>query len=267
MSDEKLAFLDIPRDDKGRFAPKESDAAPPPMTLPLLEAEKEAAPPQPEPAPQAPPAPPAAPAAPPQTEPPGHIPIAALLDEREKRQKLERELAEYRRKQEEAARPAPTFDPIADPDGFTRSIQEQQAKLRQDTLFETSWLVAMQQHGEDAVQAAEKWLEDELAKNPGFYQTIVRQRHPYDFVVKQHKRSLSVAKLGEDDFETAARKWAEANGYSAAQPQPAPGAAAPIPQPGTPLPKPSIASVPSAGGSTPKVPMGPGTAFAGVFKS
>lgn len=258
MSDDKLSFLN--RDDHGRFAPKEPEPAP---TLPTLESEK---PPQQEPAPQVEQQP-AAPPPPKPEVPPGHVPLEALLDTREKAQRAQREAEEYRRKYEELTRkPSTPIDPIADPDGFYRSVEEQRAKDRQDTLFETSWLVAQQQHGEEAVQAAEKWLEQELQANPGLYQTIARQRHPYDFVVKQHKRSLSVAKLGEDDFETAARKWAESQGYSLQQQQQALDAAAPSPQ-RTAIPKPSLANAPSAGGAAPKIPVGSGVAFGRLFKS
>lgn len=266
--DDKLSFLDRPRDENGRFAPTKAEPAP--LELPQLEAEKE--PPQQEPAPQAQQT--VAPAAPPQTPtketpPPGYIPLEALLETREKAQKAAREAEEYRRKYEEATRkPAQPIDPIADPDGFYRSVEEQRAKDRQDTLFETSWLIAQQQHGEETVKAAEEWLQDELQRNPGLFQTIARQRHPYDFVVKQHKRSLTVAKLGDDDFETAARKWAESNGYAPQQQQqPALEAVPPTPQPRAPLPRPSLANAPSAGGSAPKIPVGDGVAFGAVFKS
>lgn len=261
MSDDKLSFLN--RDDAGRFAPKE-----PASELPQLESEK---PPQSEPAPQVQPEPvvPAAPPPPPKPEvPPGHVPLEALLDTREKAQRAQREVEEYKRELEALKRkPSTPIDPIADPDGFHRFVEEQRAKDRQDTLFETSWLVAQQQHGEEAVKAAEEWLKDELQSNPGLYQTIARQRHPYDFVVKQHKRSLSVAKLGEDDFETAARKWAESQGYSLQQQQAALDAATPSPQPRTAIPKPSLANAPSVGGAAPKIPVGDGVAFGRLFKS
>jgi hypothetical protein len=87
--------------------------------------------------------------------------------------------------------------------------------------------------------------------------------------VKQHKRSLSVAKLGEDDFETAARKWAEAQGYQLQQQQqPAIAeAVTPIPQQRAAIPRPSLANAPSAGGNAPKLPVGDGVAFGGLFKS
>lgn len=262
MSDDKLAFLDRPRDEQGRFAPTNSEPAAP--TLPTLESEKPL--PQQEPAPQAQPT--VDPAAPPQQAEKPEWHIAAVLDEREKRQKLQRELEEIKRKYEEkTAQPARVFDPIADPDGFTRSLEEQRAIDAQNQRLETSWLIAQMQHGEETVAAAEEWVKQELERNPGFFQLAVSQKHPFDFVVKQHKRSLEVAKLGEDDFATAAAKWAEANGYSKQQQQAIAEAAALSPQQRTPLPKPSLANAPSAGGAAPKIPIGPGVAFDRVFKS
>ena len=263
MSDDKLAFLDKPRDEAGRFAPSKQSAEPAPEPA-------ASAPEQPEPAPEAvqPPAPPQEPLAKPQP-PPGHVPLEALLETREKAQRHQREAEEYKRKFEELTRkPKPTIDPIADPDGFYRAVEEQRQADRQDTLFETSWLIAQQQHGEEAVKAADEWLAEELKNNPGLYQTIIRQRHPYDFVVKQHKRSLSVAKLGDDDFEVAAKKWAEANGYAPQSAQPeGSGVAGQFQQPRAPLPRPSLINAPSAGGGSLKVPTGPGAAFGAVFKS
>lgn len=269
MSDDKLAFLDRPRDDHGRFAPTKSEPAPAPVAT-------EAPPPsQPEPAPPAVAPEATAPAAPPQdpaatTRPdPGYVPIAALLDTREQAQKAKREAEEYKRKWEESQkRPAPIIDPIADPEGFARTWEERQTEERQKMLFETSFLVALQQHGNETVNAAEEWLKSELETNPGLLQTIMRQRHPYDFVVQQHKRSLNFAKLGDDDPETWFEKRAKELGYVKLDQQAAsvPSAAAPSPQQGTPLPRPSLASAPSVGGSAPKVPTGPGVAFETVFK-
>jgi hypothetical protein len=264
MSDDKLAFLDKPRDEAGRFAPSKQSAEPAPEPA-------ASAPEQHEPAAesvQAPP-PPQEPIAKPQP-PPGHVPLEALLETREKAQRHQREAEEYKRKFEELTRkPKPTIDPIADPDGFYRSVEEQRQADRQDTLFETSWLIAQQQHGEETVKAAEEWLAEELKNNPGLYQTITRQRHPYDFVVKQHKRTLSFAKLGEDDPETWFEKQAKERGYvKLDEQQPAgPSAATSSPQPRAPLPRPSLINAPSAGGGSLKVPTGPGAAFGAVFKS
>lgn len=261
MTEDKLAFLDQPRDDAGRFASKDN-------SQPAPEAEAPAAPPaSPEPPPQAPaqqateptPSQPSAP-------PPGYIPIAAVLDEREKRQKFEREFEEYKRKYEEATRKPPEpVDPITDPEAFNRSIEERLARARWDAITSVSYASANRVHGADKVKAAEEWLASELQQNPALYQQIQRQPDPYDFVVQQHQRTLRLSKIGDEDPEAWAMKWAEANGYVKASAPQAPVAGAPIPQT-APLPRPSLASAPSAASKAPQVPTGPGAAFEAVFK-
>ena len=103
--DDKMPFLERPRDDSGRFASKEAA----PVETPA---------PQPAPEPVAAPVEtPTPPAEPPATQnasvPPGYIPLAQALDEREKRQALQRELDDFRKKFEEATRkpPEPPIDP------------------------------------------------------------------------------------------------------------------------------------------------------------
>lgn len=272
MTDEdKLSFLDQPRDDNGRFASKaDTQPAPEPMATET---------------PPASPEPPAAPEAQPvevtpeassgqpsggNQPPPGYIPMAALLDERDKRQKYERELEQYRKQLEEARKappPAP-IDPITDPEGFEASINQRLEKARWDAITSVSHQMANRHHGAEKVKAAEEWLAGELQTNPHLWQTIQRQVDPYDFVVQQHQRTLRLAKIGDDDPESWAAKWAEQNGYVKAdqQHQAASGGATPSPTQ-TPLPKPSLATARSAGGTAPRVPMGPGSAFDGVFKS
>jgi hypothetical protein len=261
MTEDKLSFL---RDEQGRFAPKED-------TQPAPEANS-APPASPEPPPQAPapdsqtPAP-VQPVSGPVQPPPGYIPMAAVLDEREKRQRLERELEEVRRKVEAAEKPQAPIDPIADPDGFNRQLEMQRAKDRWEIITSLSHATATRQHGAEKVRAAEEWLAGELQSNPHFWTTVQRQVDPYDFVVQQHQRFMRLSKIGDDDPEAWAQKWAEANGYIKAPTQAVnAGTSAPSPQ-STPLPRPSLASAPSAGGKGPSVPVGPGEAFNAVFRN
>lgn len=261
MTEEKLSFLDQPRDETGRFASKQDsqpvDDSPPPAPEPPA-AEQPA--PIPEPAPSQP-------ASAPVQPPPGYIPMAAVLDEREKRQAAQREAEEFRRKYEEATRKPPQpLDPIADPEAFDRQLNERIERVRWDAITNASLVAATRHHGPEKVKAAEEWLQSELQSNPALWQTIQRQPDPYDFVVSQHQRTLRLQKIGDEDPESWAQKWAEANGYIKAgtqQPQSA-GVAGPSPNPT--LPRPSLASAPSAGGKSPTVPVGPGEAFNAVFK-
>ena len=192
--------------------------------------------------------------------------MAALLDERDKRQKFERELEQMRQQSEEAnRRPPQPIDPIADPEAFERSFNDRLNQARWDAVTTVSHAAAQRQHGAEKVKEAEEWLGNELRNNPHLWQTIQRQSDPYDFVVQQHQRTLRLSKIGDEDPEAWAQKWAEANGYTRAQQAQLAGGAAPIPST-TPLPRPSLASAPSAGGKSPSVPAGPGSAFDAVFK-
>ncbi len=258
--DDKLSFLDQPRDDTGRFASKQDSQPaevqppapePPAVTQPAME---------PEPAQSQPSGAPVQPQH-------GYIPIAAVLDEREKRQRFERENEELRRKYEEATRrPQQPLDPIADPEAFERSLNERIERVRWDAITNASLVAATRHHGADKVKAAEEWLQSELQQNPGIWQQIQRQPDPYDYVVSQHQRTLRLQKIGDDDPDAYAQKWAEANGYvKAGTQQPQSAGVTGHPQPST-LPRPSLASAPSAGGKTSNVPVGPGEAFNAVFK-
>lgn len=261
--DDKLSFLD--RDDKGRFTSKEPKEETP--TAPVDPAPVTASP-EPPKAPEPTPVPPAEPAAPAQPSiPPGYVPLAAQLDEREKRQALQRELDDYKRKLEEATKKPVELDAISDPDGFKNHFDQQIARTKWDTLTTLSRTWAVKAHGEETVKAAEEAIKAEVERNPGFFQTIERQPDPYDFGVSWHKRQQAIAKLGDKDPDTWFEEQAKARGYVLATPQPANGVApaAPAPATPTPLPRPSLASAPAAGGTTPKVATGPGAAFGGVF--
>ncbi len=264
MTEDKLAFLDQPRDDAGRFASKSEDSQPAPMTSEPPVSEPPAVT---QPVQEAPTTEPtlSQPASAPVQPPAGYIPIAAVLDEREKRQKFERELEEYKRREAEAQRkPQQPLDPLADPEAFERQLNERIERVRWDAITNASLVAAVRHHGQEKVKAAEEWLQQELQNNPAIWQSIQRQPDPYDFVVTQHQRTLRIAKLGDEDPEAFAQKWAEANGYVKAGQAQAAGVASPSPQPA--LPRPSLASAPSAGGKAPNVPVGPGEAFNAVFK-
>ena len=242
-------FVDRPRDDQGRFAKQDEPA--PADHAPAPQAEPQPAPPQ-----SADP-PPVTPA-PEQPQPQdAEWRMKALLDERDKRQALERRLEERERKlQEYEARqtPQPELDPITDPEGWKQSIVAQTRREIQNSMFAQSEVFAAQQHGQETVTAAMQWLGSQLQQDPSLWSKIEGNPHPADFVVKLHKRSQSYAKLGDKDPEDFAREWALANRETLLQQFAQPGAPAgsPSPQsPRAPLPRPSIASAPAAA-PTPK---------------
>lgn len=209
------------------------------------------------------------PAAEPSTPPPGYIPLAAILDEREKRQAAERERDEFKRKVEEAAKqPEVAIDPITDTDAWVAKQNARIEKLEQDLTWKDAQRRAVRDFGADTVKAAFEALTTELQTNPAFYQTVERQSEPYEFVVKWHKRQQILAKMGDDDPDTYAEKLAKEKGWIIPE-RGSDGkfvAASPAPATPTPLPKPSLASAPAASGNAPKTPVGEGVAFGAVFK-
>jgi hypothetical protein len=223
-----------PRDEGGRFATKQADA--------ITQPEVVTAPAVTPPAPLAPVEP-----AKPQGEG-GHIPINALLDERDKRQKAERRIAELEAQHQPRNIPSVTDDPEA-------FAQHQQLLIQQtatNTRFETSELVARQQHGDEPVQKAMDWAMQRSQESPAFAAEYLKQKHPIDWAVRQQKRHALLDEIGDDPEAYRAKLRAElaaSNGATDPTPPTIPVPASPQPAaPKPPPPRPSLASAPTAGG-------------------
>lgn len=224
-----------PRDESGKFAAKQTEAVPPVVAPAVVET----------PAPAT-----HAPVEPPKAEP-GHVPISALLDEREKRQKFERELNELR-----AQRQRPETPPnLQTPEEIAAYVQREAANAAWSAKAEFSENTAREKHGDELVDAAIQWglarCEAEKAQL-GFSPFAVeqmRQRNPIDWVIRQHKRDALLTEIGDDPEAYKAKLRAELAASAATSPASTASAAAP-PQPAAPkpTPRPSLASSPSAGG-------------------
>lgn len=255
-------------------------AVAPDLATPAIEApEAIAAPPTPEPAPEGPvrgpdgkfaartPAEPLpepvqaaqpepAPVAPQTPEPPQHAPITALLDERDKRQKAERERDELqaRLRQAQPREPQAIPDPYDDPEGFAQF----QAAAMDHRIYQANLVwsrrMAEVQHTPETVNEAHEWGVKRCDEDPFFNQKVQTSPDPYGFVLAEWKREQLLAEVGPDDL-TAFRAWKASQ--SGAQPvagQPAP------PSPPVARPPVSLVNAPSAGGAA-HVPQGPGQAY------
>lgn len=190
----------------------------------------------------------------------GHVPITAMLDEREKRQAAERELAELRR-QAQQRQPAPALpDPFVDPDGYAAHQQAQVQSTALNIRLDLSEDLARNKHGDAPVDQARDWALAKMNASPAFQQEVLSNRNPYEFIVQQHQRDQLVAQVQGSDFEEF-KAWKAAQAGLAQSPSAAPAA------PPTPVAAPprSLASATSAGGLQ-AVPQGPGTAFDSIFK-
>lgn len=256
MSD---AFEAIFENTQAEPTPAPSPPEPPPVEA--TPAQEVAPAPAAEIAPSVTPAPEAAP----QERGDKFVPLAAMLDERDKRKALEAKLAELEASKAQQ-QPADIPDPYDDPNGYAAYLNN---AVQQSTLavkFDMSEEMAVASHGQEAVETAKEWAIARAQADPGFKQQMLSSRHPIDWAVRQHKQAEDL-KLYQTDPVAFARRILEAQGQSVPD---ATAGAVPVvgQQPAAsarPAPPRSIASAPSTGGNPRDVATGPLTAVGTVF--
>lgn len=171
---------------------------------------------------------------------PGFVPISVVLDERDKRQKLEAELAKFQAQQQPQAIP----DRWEDPEGFDAyQDQKLQAALYQQNL-RWSERIAASEHGKETVDTAKAWGIERCDADPYFNAKVASSPDPIGFVVSEWKREQIASQVTPDDFaQFQAWKAAQAQLQAPAQPPPAAS-----PTTSRTVPPRSLASAPSAGG-------------------
>ena len=186
-----------------------------------------------------------------QPKEPQHVPITALLDERDKRKNLEQELERIRAAQQPQAQPSAP-DMFDDPEGYTSYQHQIQSQALLNSKLDISEEMARDKFGDDKVNAARDWALSLFQNRPGFQQEVFSQRHPYKYVVEQYEREQIASQVTPDDFaQYQAWKLAQSQIQPAPQPQQAP-------------PR-SLASAPSAGGIATEVAPTEEEIFAGAF--
>lgn len=128
-----------------------------------------------------------------------HIPISALLDEREKRQAAAREAEELRKRLEayEAQKQQPP-DFYENPEQRLAMERAQMQHVLWNERLNTSEMIARNAHGDDAVDAARDAFMAEAERNPTLRAELQRQQNPYGYVVNWHKRQAVLSRLGDD---------------------------------------------------------------------
>lgn len=191
MSGEKSDFLDQMM---GTKSESEADAAP----AESVEANDREAPGEKEEAAPAPAV--AADAAPPAAKSePEHVPIAALMAEREKRQKHEKELAEAKRQLEEFQRSQqqvqmPEF--FADPEGYVQTVVSQVEFRARDRMF-----AAMEEEQREAHDDFDTHFEaamTEAQQNPAIARDILNAKNPAKAAYQLGKRMAQASALVAD---------------------------------------------------------------------
>lgn len=172
---------------------------------------------------------------------PGFVPLAVVLDERDKRKQLEQELEQYRQKQQQPA-PEP-IDPWTDLEGALAQRDQQYQQMLFQQKAQISRRFAEMQHGAETVQTAIEWARAKCDADPSFNQQVFVSDDPVGFAVTQYQRDQIASNMSMDDFK-AFQAWKQA------QSNPQPIAATPIvAQDAPPVPPPpkSLVSAQSAG--------------------
>jgi hypothetical protein len=176
---------------------------------------------------------------------PGHVPLSAMLDERERRQSAERQVAEL---QQHLAPPPPL--PLE---------AQVEARLYASNLS-ASRRFAEREHGREAVGAIHQWAVARCDADPFFNQQMRSSDDPYEAAIQAYNRERVAAEVGAGDLE-AFRAWkaASAAGQGQAQYSPRSQSATRIPR--------SLANAPGNGAAGRSgIAVGEGNAYAGLFK-
>lgn len=193
-----------------------------------------------------------------------HVPLATFLDQRDELKRWKQEAEQLRQQAAQRQQPpAQAPDPLDDPAGYAAHQDQRMNEAIVNQRFQTSDIIARQQHGAEAVEAAGAWAAERAQKDPGFAIAYMQQAHPIDWIVQQHKRDSVMNDIGADPDEYVRRRAAELGFVMAPAPIAAPAAPQqPVAQPVTP-PR-SLAAVPGSGGAA-AVPTGPTAALDSVF--
>lgn len=130
----------------------------------------------------------------------GKIPIAALLDEREKRQERDRRIAELEAKLSEANKTPPPKAPdvLEDQEGFTKHFEDRLAQARREDRIEISQDLMRTMH-EDYDEMEIKFAE--LAqKNPALVTQLNQSQLPAKFAYDTAKAAIEAEKLSDPAY-------------------------------------------------------------------
>jgi len=195
------------------------------------------------------------PAPPQQPSEPGHVPISALLDEREQRQaaqKAQRELQE-RFERERSEWQAANREPVSPEEQFQAALYQQNLRI--------SRRFAEREYGPELIAKVHDWAKAKCDADPFFNGQMRSSEDPYGAAVQAYNREQIAAEVSPADFE-AFKAWKAANAA-------VPAVSAPIPpQPAPAAPPRSLTHAPgnglARGGDTGPVPE-EGAAFSAAF--
>lgn len=124
------------------------------------------------------------------------IPINALLDEREKRQRLEAELAQYKAKAEPAKEDTTEDDLFSNPAEVLKRVQmEAYAAARRDMInMSEAILFETKPDAQEKIDA----FKEAVQQNPTLYQQMLQHPNPAGFAYQEGSKFLSVKSMPQD---------------------------------------------------------------------
>lgn len=178
-----------PRDDHGRFAPKQqAEAVAPEIKTPEPELHAQ------EPQPQL------------QGIPPWRLKeeADARRAAEERAARLEREFEELRRlqvQQQPKPEPRPVPNVFEDPDGYTRYVQDQQSshlhQSRMEARFELSETLMRDKMGDEKFEELRKWALGKTS-DPAFEAKVMGSRHPWGEASRLFDQERVLSQVGND---------------------------------------------------------------------
>lgn len=171
-----------------------------------------------------------------------NVPLAVLLDERDKTKAAKREADELRQKlaaMEASQNPQVVPDPYEDPQGYDQYVKQQVQQQAFNLRAEMSGRFAEQKFGKETVEQAILWAQTQTV-DPFLGQRVQASQSPVEFVVEQYQREQFFQNRGSDP--SAQQPLATTPGTAAPQPM----AAQPLQK--QPAPPRSLAAAPNAGG-------------------
>lgn len=193
-----------------------------------------------------------------------HVPLAKYLDQRDELKELRRWKQEQEARAQQPRQPAPDLYDMKPEEvaAYVEQIAEQKAMANR---FEMSDVIAKREYGAETVQTATEWAMERAKADPAFAAAYMREAHPIDFIVRQHRRDGIVSKLPEDVSSLDELIEREIAKRASAAPQVAMGA--PVSQQSATTPKAppkSLVNAPAHGGVS-EVPTGKLAGLDAVF--
>lgn len=151
--------------------------------------------------------------------------LGAAMAEREKRQaaeaqlrQVQQQMAEMQRQmQEQANQNIP--DPNYDPAGYAAAMRQQQEQIvlqaEQAIIrerFVASDEIAREKYGQEEVEAAASWMQEQIERNPELRRELFASPKPMIDVVERYKREQKLSKILSNEEEYF-RSMAERLGY------------------------------------------------------